>query len=154
VIDPRFGKRDGRHVEQFATSAGRARDLSEDAGVLGLMYQKFGGPDGFVEAFWDEFRAAPPGSYRRTKLLDMIAHLTQLNSVRLDAESEARKREYSLMSDEELEEERMRIMGESIVKIVAAQPELSVWAAEQLGWTVIPPDDSLAEGPVEPSDSA
>jgi hypothetical protein len=135
-------KRDGRQVEQFAASAGRARNLSKVEAMLGSLYQRFGGVFGFTKALWAEYDAAPPGSYRRIKIMLMVGHLTEQNSVRQDAERKAQKREISLMTDEELEQKRMRLMRESIVSILAENPQRAVWAADQLGWTLILPDDS------------
>src|SRR5262249_16896055 len=119
----------------------RALDERDVAAALGGMYERFGGAQGFVEALSSQYDASPPGSYRRTKMLDMILRLTEFNSIRQDAERAKRQVEYSVMTDEELEQERLSIINESIVGILAEQLQIAVTALEHFGYSVIPPDD-------------
>ncbi len=128
-----------RRLTGSPESGNERLDQWDVATALGLVYERFGGAHAFAAAFMTQYEQAPPGSYRRTRMLEAIAYLTQLDSARQDAVKAARDAETSLMTDEELEQERTALVTDLLPSILAAQPQIAVSVLEQFGYTVIPP---------------
>jgi hypothetical protein len=134
-------RRAGDEIELFAKAVWRGRMHAEAAPLLALLYEKFGGAIGFAEEFWTTYQQAPPGSNRRVRLLLAFIRLNELDYPRQEAERKARATKYNLMTDEELEQEQNALILGLLPRLIAAKPELAIWAADQLGWQVIPPDE-------------
>jgi hypothetical protein len=103
------------------------------ATVTGEMIARFGGLDRFVATWKDavDLAAREGKHYLVSRSLVAVLNLT-VASTRID---EAQNQTTDV-DDEDLE----RQFDQAVLRIVAGHPELALRAAQQLGWTLIPPE--------------
>lgn len=123
-------KRDHRRMATFLTELKNEPSNDRLEILAGVMFRQFGGMQGFVAAWGDYYQhAMEQGGFAAYRCFATV--------IRLLKYCEETRPDPDELSDEELEHE----LSESVERWVSEHPEVAVAAADQIGWTVIPPDE-------------
>jgi len=96
--------------------------------LCGFMFDQFGGLEGFTAAWCDyRRRAMQQGGYAAFRVFQSLFRLAEY--------CDANRPDMSALSDEQLQQ----AWEENTKELIQQHPELAVTAADQIGWTVIPP---------------
>ena len=95
--------------------------------VIGGLLSRFGGVDGFVQAWHDYFKTARnKGGYATLRCLESVIRMMEYCD---ENESKA-----EILSEEELHES----INQSLVALLETNPELAITAARRMGWQIAP----------------
>ena len=121
-------KHDHRRMAKYLTQLKNERSNARVELLLGVMIEQFGGTQGFLAA-WSDYhhRAMHQGGFAAFRCFQSVARLMQF--------CEQNHADPGELSDEELEQTIM----DHTKHLIQQNPVLAVAAADQIGWTVIPP---------------
>jgi len=109
----------------------RAERPSQAETLVADAFRRFGGASAFITELVGQYTAARhknPGGRQAMNVLLALARLMEL------AEASRPKRDLGLLSDEDLQ----RQQEEAVLRMIAARPELALWAARKLDFLVVP----------------
>jgi hypothetical protein len=120
-----------QRVAAFVTQLKNARSDNHVRLLCNLMLYRFGGLQGFVNAWLQQLgrvQRDQPGSKKSLDFFQAVVRMIEF--------SDSTRPNVTGLTDEDLQRE----LEAETRRLIDAHPELAVQAAGQIGWTIIPPD--------------